>query len=144
MSDVYALAANLRSADRAEVEALGIDPRSGIRGNFRAAILRNTFIVDGEIAAMSGLCGTMLGDVGMPYLMTAPVVERVPLTFVKQAKASVAQMLHHKLRLEGYVAANYAKACRLIEVLGFILEPARPFGSRNALFRRFWVMRDGC
>lgn len=147
IADVYALAANLRAGDREEVDAWGVSARDGIRRNFRHAVLRRTYLVDGEIAGMSGLCGTMLGDIGMPYLMTAPCAEKMPLAFVKHASAAVAQMLRHRRRLEGYVAANYTKACRLLEMLGFELSEPRPVGPRGASFRTFVMTRqdqDGC
>lgn len=137
IADVFALAANLRDADRAEVAGLGIDPRFGLRASFRDGMLRKTYIVDGEIAAMSGLCGSLLGDIGQPYLMTTPAVERVPVTFLKLAKQGLAEMLQHKMRLEGYVAANYAGACRLLEVLGFMLGKPEPIGPNKAGFRKF-------
>lgn len=141
LSDVYALAANLREGDRDEVEGLGLDVRVGIRNSFRHAILRKTYLVDGEIAAMSGLCGSMLGDIGEPYLMTGPAAERMPVAFLKHAKAAVAEMMQHKLRLEGHVAANYTKACRLLEVLGFTLGEPLPVGPKAALFRKYTMMR---
>lgn len=140
-ADVYRLAANLRDADRNEVEALGIEPRAGIRKSFRHAILRKTYYVDGEIAAMSGLCGSMLGDVGDPYLMTSLLVERVPVSFVKLARIGIEEMLQHKSRLENYVIAEYRGACRLIEVLGFTLEAPEPGGPMGKPFRRFWITR---
>lgn len=143
VADVYKLAANLRSGDRAEVEALGLDSRHGIRRSFRNAMLRRTYFVDGEIAAMTGVCGDMLGDIGYPYLMTAPPAGRVPIAFVKAGRMALAEMLAHKLRLEGHVAANYGGACRLLERLGFILGPARPFGPSGGLFRTFHIMRAG-
>jgi hypothetical protein len=141
LADVYALAANLREGDRDEVESLGMDVRVGIRNSFRHAVLRKTYLVDGEVAAMSGLCGSMLGDIGEPYLMTGPAAERVPLAFVKHAKASVAEMIHLKRRLEGHVAANYTKACRLLEVLGFALGEPLPVGPKAALFRKYTMTR---
>ena len=141
VADVYALAASLRDGDREEVESLGVDVRVGIRQSFRNAILRRTYLVDGEVAAMSGLCGVMLGDIGEPYLMTAAAAERVPLAFVKHAKAAVAEMLQHKRRLEGHVAAKYIKACRLLEVLGFTLGEPLPTGPNGALFRKYTMMR---
>ena len=141
VDDVYKLAANLRSGDRAEVEALGLDSRQGIRRSFRHAMLRRTYFVDGEIAAMTGVCGDMLGDIGFPYLMTAPPAGRVPIAFVKLARMALAEMLTHKLRLEGHVAANYAGACRLLETLGFTLGHPRPFGPTGGLFRTFHIMR---
>jgi len=142
IGDVFHLVAKLRAADRAEIEALGIEPRFALRKNFRSAILRKTYIVDGEIAAMSGLCGEMMGDIGRPYLLTTPAAERVPVAFIKHARAAVVEMLRHKLRLEGYVAADYLGACRMLEMVGFTLGKPEPFGSRGALFRSFTLVRD--
>ena len=141
VDDVYRLAANLRTSDKNEVEALGINVKTGLRQSYRNAILRKTYFVDGEIAAMSGLCGSMLGDIGEPYLMTAAAAERVPLTFVKQAKISIQEMLQHKLRLEGYVDASYTKACKLLEILGFALKDHEPIGPQGALFRNYWMVK---
>ena len=138
-ADAYLLAANLRPADRNEVVSLGVDPRRGIRENYRNAMLRKTYLVDGSLAAMSGLCGSMLGDIGYPYLLTTKAVERVPVTFVKLAREGIADMLRHKLRLEGLVAAEYEGACRLLEVLGFRLENPETIG--NGSFRKFVMVR---
>lgn len=141
LADVYELAANLREGDREEVESLGMDVRVGIRNSFRHAVLRKTYLVDGEVAAMSGLCGSMLGDIGEPYLMTGRAAERVPVAFVRHAKASVAEMLGLKRRLEGHVAAKYTRACRLLEVLGFTLGDPLPVGPNAALFRKYIMTR---
>ena len=86
VADVYRLAASLRDSNRDEIVDLGLDPRVALRANFRMAMLRRTYLVDGEVAAMTGLCGSLLGDIGFPYLMTAPPVERVPVAFLKLAR----------------------------------------------------------
>lgn len=140
ISDVYLLSDNVRTNDRNEVEALGTKVKNGLRTSFRHAILRKTYFVDGEIAAMSGLCGAMLGDIGEPYLLTTPTVERVPVVFVKQARLAIAEMMQHKLRLEGYVDAKYLKACRLLEVVGFTVGKPEKVGL--GMFRKFTMMRD--
>lgn len=141
VADVYALAANLRPGDRDEVESLGLDVRVGIRQSFRHAIQRKTYLVDGEVAAMSGLCGILLSDVGEPYLMTGPAVERVPVAFIRHARAAVSDMLRQRKRLEGHVAASYTKACRLLQVLGFTLGESLPTGPNGALFCKYTMMR---
>jgi len=139
VTDIYVLAANLREGDHAEVIALGFDPRDAIRRSYRDAILRRTYLVDGEIAAMSGLCGAMLSDIGEPYLMTTAQAEKIPVSFLRHARSTVAEMLGHRSRLEGYVAASYHKACRLLEVLGFELREPSPLGPHGALFRRYSI-----
>lgn len=139
VSDLYRLADNLRDNDKAEIEALGVSAKTGLRMSFRNAILRKTYFVDGEIAAMSGLCGAMLDDKGEPYLVTSSVAERMPITFVKEARKSVQEMLAHRTYLEGYVAADYSQACGLLETLGFTLDLPEQRGSKR--FRRYHASR---
>lgn len=140
IGDVYRLAAALRAGDRAEVAALGLDPRDAIRRSYRDAILRRSYFVDGDLAAMSGLCGPLLSDIGEPYLMTTAAAERAPVSFLRLARAAVAEMLRHRLRLEGQVDASYHRACRLLEVLGFTVSEPRPIGPNGALFRSYAIV----
>lgn len=141
IGDVYALAANLRDADAEEVTCLGIEVRHALRMNYRDAILRRTAFVDGRIAAMWGVCGDMLGDIGSPYLMTTPLVEKVPVTMLKEARKGIAEMLVIKKLLTGHVAASYVRACRFLEILGFTLFDPEPLGPKQALFRKFEMRR---
>ena len=137
IGDVYRLCAAMRPRDREEALGLGLDPKQGMRSQFRSAVLRKTYFVDGRIAAMSGMCGPLIGDVGEPYLVTAEGVERVPIQMVKQARAAVAEMLSLRSRLEGRVLADYTGAVRLLEVLGFTLGPPELTGPNGVLFRTF-------
>lgn len=141
VGDVYRLAANLRANDHAEVTGLGLDPRAAIRTSYRNAILRRTAFVDGEIAAMWGLGGNMLSDIGAPWLMTAPVCERVPVAFVKVGRCHLAEMLLHRQRLSNVVAASYHQAIRFLEVLGFNLDPPQRLSPDGPPFHRFWRER---
>jgi hypothetical protein len=141
IEDVYRVAANLRSEDLAEITGFGLDPKAALRTSYRHAILRKTAFVDGEIAAMWGLGGAMLSDAGTPWLMTTPVVERVPVTFLKVGKEQLGEMLQQRPFLFNFVQASYFRACRFLEVLGFILDPAQPMGPNGVPFRRFWIER---
>lgn len=141
VQDVYRLAKNLRLEDEAEITGFGLDPREAIRTSFRHAIMRKTAFVDGEIAAMWGLGGAMLSDQGTPWLMTTPAVERVPVTFLKVGHAQLDEMLAQRHFLVNVVAASYRRACRFLEVLGFVLDPPQLMGPNNVPFRRFWIER---
>jgi hypothetical protein len=142
IAHVYTLAANMREGDRAEMEAAGLDAKVALRKSFRAALIRETIFVDGEIAAMWGMGGDALSDIGTPWLLTTPAAERVPVSFLRVAKKNVATMLRLKPILVNYVDARYARACRFVEALGFVLEPPAPFGPKGALFRRFELRRE--
>ena len=140
IADVYALARALRPGDRAEVEAMGKTPRHALRYCFRHSLYpAQVCTVDGEVAAMWGLSGDVLSDMGEPWLLTGMAVERVPVSFIKIARAWVTDALAVKPKLEGYTLAEYVKAVRLLEGLGFRLDPPAPLGPRQALFRRFWI-----
>ena len=137
IQDVYELARALRFEDGLELRNMGASPVKIMRDNFKQGLLRKTYFVDGRIAAMTGICGSALDDVGFPYLFTSSAVETVPLAFVKEARRSVNEMLKVKSILRGYCAADYAGACRLLEMIGFTLGEAFPWASTGALFRSF-------
>lgn len=137
IAHVYELSANLRDGDRNEIEAAGLDPRHCLRDTFKSAIIRKTALVDGKVAAMFGLGGDLLSDTGKPWLLTAPVIETIPVSFVREARKELAAMLAIRSHLQNWVAADYGRAIRFLEVLGFTVHEAAPFGSKSALFRMF-------
>lgn len=120
---------------------MGLDPRIGLKRSYKNAMCRRTAFVDGQIAAMWGLCGTLMGDIGYPYLMTSAAVERVPIRMVKEARNGIAEMLAIKRRLSGHVAASYTQACNFLELLGFTLGQPQPMGPHSMPFRTFDLSR---
>jgi hypothetical protein len=141
ISDVYALAKNLRDGDRLEVASLGLTPRIGIRKSFSNALYRKTALIGGEIAAMWGLGGTAFGHTGHPWLMTAPIIETLPVSFLREARWELGRMLATHRCLTGWVAADYTMACRFLYVLGFELGDVELIGPLKARFRRFTMER---
>lgn len=139
IAHVYLLAANMRAADRAEAVGLGADPKRALRLSFRQALMRRTAFVDGAIAAMWGLAGDCLSDVGYPWLVTSAAIERLPLTFVREGRRQLAAMLRLKPILENVVAADYAGAVRFLEILGFTLEEPIAMGPAGLPYRKFWI-----
>lgn len=134
------LSDTLRAGDRAECIAQGVGPYAVIRRSLKGSLWARTFLVDGRVAAMIGLGGVAIGSVGNPWLLTSSAVELVsPRTFLTEARKGLDVMLSIKPHLENHVLASYTKACRLLEVLGFTLDEAAPYGPQGALFRRFWM-----
>lgn len=142
IEDVYRVARALREEDRAEVAAHGdVDARRLLRFNFRNAILRRTYFVDGAIAAMTGLGGGLLSNVGEPYLVTTPAAARVPFSLIRIARESVRDMLGLRDLLRGEVLASYDHACRMLEMIGFTLSEPHPFGPKGVMFRTFTMRK---
>lgn len=143
------LAASLRELDRDEILAVGVSVKRAIWRGFRNSILCRAAIIDGEVAAVWGLCVALgdgispLSDVGVPWLHTSAAAEAMPRLFVLHAKAEVAAMRAIRPRLASYVAANYVQAVRFIAMLGFTVEQAQPVGVNRTMFRRFHIGFDG-
>lgn len=139
MAHVYQLAARMRDEDRKEIEATGLPVIHAVRDSFKCSTLRCTAFVGPDIAAMWGLGGAFLSDVGQPWLLTTPAAERVPFSYLREGRVQVQAMLTRRRYLENYVPASYARACRFLVLLGFTLEQPAPYGPKGVLFHRFWM-----
>lgn len=138
---VAMLDAGMRAGDRLEITCLGIGVRKALYRSYRDSVMRKTAFIDGEIAAMWGCGGNMLGGHGNPWLLTASPVERIPLSFAKVAKREAFEMIEMFPKLSGYVLASYEQACGLLELIGFTLSEPFPFGRNGAPFRRYTMER---
>lgn len=134
---------SLRDKDRAEIMNLGITPSRALWRSFRRSIMCKTVFVDGEIAAIFGISGEILGEIGRPWLLTSPAAEKVsPLRFVRIYQKEVEEMLKLFPYLASVVDASYDGAVRLLENVGFTVHEPQPLGPDNAAFRKF-EMRHG-
>jgi hypothetical protein len=135
---VRLLGRSMREADAREITCLGLLPHRALWRSYRAALLRKTAFVDGEIAAMWGTGGCVLGRTGRPWLLTGPACEKVtPLTFARIYRREVEGMLKLFPILVNYVHAEYSGAMRLLRLTGFTLHEPEPIGPGGALFRKF-------
>lgn len=136
------LCAALRAEDRYELTCLGFKPMVALRRSFRGALFRRTAFVDGAIAAMWGVQGCALGGVGQPWLLTTEAIERAPgSAFLREARREIAAMLDVYDRLENFVVADYARAWRFMQLLGFSVSMPVPYGPRGTLHRLITLER---
>lgn len=133
------LAENLRKEDAHEVNCLGEKPYKAIWRSYRKSFIRKTAFIDGKIAAMWGMTGTLISNVGHPWLLTADIVEEYPLSFVKVYKKEVTKMLKIVPLLENIVDASYDKSVKMLKLAGFSIGEPIPVGKNGALFRRFEI-----
>jgi len=132
--DISGLVGSLRYDDWAEITCFGLRPFQAIRQCYRESFIRRTAIANGEVVAMWGCAGNMLGT-GQPWLLTGKGIENFKVSFIRNARKEVSEMLLHCNRLEGIVVNRYDRAVRLLEVLGF--ELSEPFELQNNLVRRY-------
>jgi hypothetical protein len=129
----------MRQDDAEEVRAFGESRIRAVNRAFRSGVMCRTAFVDGEIAAMWGLGGNLLSNVGHPWLLTTAAAERSPFLYVRVARQQLADMLALRPVLYDYVAAKYTRAIRLLKLLGFTVGDPVPIGRRQALFCKFEI-----
>jgi hypothetical protein len=136
----HARALVLREGDALEVAALGLSPQQALQQSLARSMWAEAYLVDGpqghEVAAIVGLCrASLLAGPGVPWLLTGPACERHAKTFLRESRRQLARMRGSCLPLVNFVHADYRRAIRWLEWLGFTLEPSQLLNG--APFRRF-------
>ena len=134
--DIINLRRNLREGDKREVLNFGNCLRRILWDSYNYTLEPKSIFVDGQLAAVFGCGGTVLGNVGKPWLLTTPVSEKSPILFVRVYRQQVMEMLENYPVLENMVDASYTKAIKLLEMVGFSVYHAEPIAS-GAMFRKF-------
>jgi hypothetical protein len=125
----------LRAGDAAEIAALGLSKEQALFASIERAVWAETYLVDGEPAAIVGLgLSSLLGGWGVPWLLTGPACERHKKTFLRESRRQVARMLEEASPLINFVHADYRRALRWMAWLGFTIEA--PIKLNGALFHR--------
>ena len=137
-SHIAKLCGSLRYDDLAEITCFGLRPFAAVSRSYKRSYYRKSALVEGEIAAMWGLAGSLLGT-SEYWLLTGAAIERIPVSFVKECKKEIVTMLSFSPKIEGVVTASYSRAVRLLEILDFSLSP--PFDVSGVAVRRFWIER---
>ena len=135
------LEADLREDDACEILRFGNTKGKAIWRSFKNSIYAKTVLIDGKVAACWGLYGVVLGGVGTPWLLTTPLVESNYIPLVLLYREEVKKMLGMFDVLENFVDAGYARAIRLLKLIGFHVDDPMPLGPQNALFRRFEIKK---
>lgn len=133
------LVLNLRAGDRLECEALGLTPIKAICQAYNEAVTKSIVLLNGKVAAAWGLSGTILGQVGHPWLLTSTEVNKAPIGMAGVYRREVRKMLELYPMLENWCDSRYTKSLRLLELAGFKVEAPEPYGPNNFLFCRFWL-----
>lgn len=116
----------MRDEDRAELIAGGYSaPRHMLFQFWRDSVEARAGFIDGDLAAMFGWNGALASSSCHVWLVTTPVIERMPVAFAKEARAFLQGLLATKRQLLSGCVAGYDRSLRFWRLMGFrILEPA--------------------
>ena len=98
----------------------GIDVRAKLRELWGASIVRRTWLVDGRIAAMGGLTGSVLSRSGHVWLAVAPEAERQRFALVREAMRQCEEVARTKRELRTTVAEQDGTGMRFAKWMGFV------------------------
>lgn len=132
------IAADMQPADAREQVRFGIAPGRALYRSWRESVWSRTGLVEGKPAAMWGVAGSLLGDVGTPWLLMGRETRRVPaLRIMRIYHHEVADMTRMFPLLRNWVDAEHAAAVKALTVAGFAVGDPQPRGAHGALFRPF-------
>jgi len=142
--DVAHILPIVRHADIEEItEALGIPMASALHDAITGSLNARKIVVDGLVVAIFGDAPySILGSIGVPWLISTVHVERHARAFLKVCKPEVQDMLTRHQHLMNYVDARNTAAIRWLKWLGFTFAPAAPYGARRFLFHQFTMNRQ--
>lgn len=137
--DIEAMLPHIREADRQEVWAAGkLTPEIALRRGLAASDRAFTGVIDGEIVAMFGVTpGSILGGVGVPWMLGTEAIERHAVAFIRQSRPALWMMHARYDYLINFVDDRNKAAIRWLQWLGFHVEQPVPMGPFRVPFRRF-------
>lgn len=144
VDEVPAITRIVRQADIDEItEALGIPMERALYEAVQGSLNARKIVVNGEVVAVFGdAVYSLLGSVGVPWLISTIHVEKHAKAFLKVCKPEVQGMLTRHQNLLNYVDVRNTAAIRWLKWLGFSFGPAAPYGARRFLFHPFTMNRE--
>lgn len=143
--DVDYLANNLRPEDREEVLASHGSTQDVLQLGFDESDECWTIVVTDteEIAGMYGV-GTLDNGVGVPWLLTAPALEKVYLPFLRQSKQWVKEINKKYPVLTNAVDEDYKVSIKWLQFVGFtFIKRHETWGVGNKPFLEFVRIDNG-
>jgi hypothetical protein len=144
LEDAAAIAADLREADRLELEAsTPKKPEAAILEAIRLSVVCWTAECDGVPIAVFGVSPvSMIRGTGSPWLLGTTGCDAVTVPFVRLARQYIPAMLSLFPELENMVDVRNVKSIRWLKRLGFGFGDATPHPYSGSPFFPF-SMRSG-
>lgn len=141
--DTDKLLPHIRQADRDECDALFGEGQieDGLRKSIASSFLLWTYTVDENVAAIFGVCPatTLMGDMGVPWLVGTPLIDRSRGAFVKLSPRYISAMNMAFPRLLNVVDARNVKSIAWLKRMGFTLLDPVPVGVGQMPFHPFFL-----
>lgn len=139
--DCEHLAANLRAADVAEIEAASgaTDVLAVIKASVDASLYCWSAVdQDGQLVAMLGVVpADLLSGLGVPWMLGTDLVDVQQRALVRLSRAYIPRMLETFPKLVNFVDARNERAVRFLRHAGFYVARPEPHGPQGLPFHTF-------
>lgn len=141
-ADAEWIGGRLRSADRAEVEALGQIPERAPADSLRWSDAAWTGLIDGEVAMVFGCGGSLLADAGVVWALGTDLCTRHPREMLRFGRFWIRKMLELFPVLENWCDARYEGSLRWLRAIGCEVGEPEPHGPNRALFCKLTIRKE--
>jgi len=142
--DIAFLAANMRHADIAEIQAAG-DTRNlfdVVRDGVADSALCVAVESCGELLCIGGAAGrSLMSSKGVAWMLCTKAIEKHNRLFLLHGRDCVRVLLLRYAMLENYIDARNIKSIRWLKKMGFAIQEPMPHPISGRMFCRFSISR---
>ena len=144
MKDVFALAPNVREADKREIwKSHHRTPEGALMSGYTSSVFCLTIIYKGKPIAMFGVSPeSLLSDKAIVWLLASQELEKVQKTFIRNNKRIIAMFLAHYPTLYNFVDVENKQSIKWLMWCGAHIGTAVPYGIEQKLFNYFEFRRE--
>jgi hypothetical protein len=112
----------LRLEHREAIERVGMRAHQELRILFDAAYLRRAWLIDGRLAAIGGVSGSILSPFGFAWVVLSEEATRHPVALLRETMRQLDNVMTTKTELVTTIIGGDAAAKRFAIFLGFHCE----------------------
>ena len=112
----------LRHEHAQALRAYGNDFHRKLRTAFDSSAYRRAWLIDGKLAAVGGVTGTLMAPQGFLWLAVSQMATRYRVAMVKEAQAQIDMLLRVKTDLFAVTIVGDKTAQRFARHLGFLIQ----------------------
>jgi len=109
----------LRIEHREAIERVGANSHRELRALFDSSYLRRAWLIDGKLAALGGVSGSILSHYGFVWIALSNEAMRYPVALIREVKRQIESVMATKSQLVTTIVGGDEAAKRFAVFLGF-------------------------
>lgn len=111
------------------------NPLKALWYNYRNSIICKSVFVNGNLCAIFGIAGVILGEIGRPWICMTPETQDHPFRVAFRFRRELKKMLDMFPILEDYIEETNKKGIRFLELMDFQIDK-NPTPIGDIVYRR--------